>query len=147
MIVVAMLSILFQACNNDNEVKDTMQIDIVGSWKSSDGAMLIINKDSTFTGKSLPAEFFSFFTSKQEVQGKKVEGSGKWKIEKGQGFKKVKLDFRKMNNENIYGNYSVLIAGKNGILENKPPWYLFVWKEEEGGERYEFLKQETTKPQ
>jgi hypothetical protein len=28
-----------------------------------------------------------------------------------------------------------------GILDNNPSWYLFVWKEEEGGERYKFSKQ------
>lgn len=140
-VATAVLSILFQACNSNSKVKESAQIDVVGAWKNSDGAIIELNKDSTFIGKSLPAEFFTFFTSKQEVQGKKIDGSGRWRIEDGQGFKEVKLDFRKMNNENIYGNYSVFIAGKTGVLENKSPWYLFVWKEEEGGERYEFLKQ------
>lgn len=138
-VISAVFSIFFQACNS--QMKDSDKIEIVGIWKSSDVAILTLNKDSTFVGKSLPAEFFTFFTSRQEVEGKKVNGSGKWRIEDGQGLKEVKLDFREMNNEKIYGNYSVLIAGKTGVLENQPPWYLFVWKEEEGGERYEFLKQ------
>src|SRR5205823_13889667 len=115
--------------------------DIIGTWVSSDGATLELNKDSSFIGKSLPAEYFTFFTNKKDIQGKRVSGIGMWKIENGQGFKEVKLNFKRMDNKDIYGFYSVLISGENGVLDNKPPWYLFVWKEEEGGERYKFTKQ------
>lgn len=135
----AMLSMFFQACNT--QMKEPTQSDILGNWVSSDGAMLELNKDSSFIGKSLPAEYFTFFTSKKDVEGKRVSGSGKWKMEKGQGFKEVKLTFTKMDDKDIYGSYSVLVSGETGALENKPPWYLFVWKGEEGGERYTFIKQ------
>lgn len=133
------LSIFFQACTS--QVKEPTQNDILGTWISSDSGILRLNKDSSFIGTSLPAEYFTFFTSIKDVEGKKINGSGKWKIENGQGFKEVKLNFTKMDDKDIYGIYSVLISGETGVIENKPPWYLFVWKEEEGGERYKFLKQ------
>ena len=66
---------------------------------------------------------------------------GKWELKKGQAFKEVGLNFREMDNKEVYGLYSVMISGENGILENEPPWYLFVWKGEEGGERYKFIKE------
>ena len=134
----AMLSMFFQACNS--QMNEPTQSDILGNWVSSDGAMLEFNKDSSFIGKSLPDEYFTF-ALKKDAEGKRVSGSGKWELEKGQGFKEVKLTFIKMKDEDIYGFYSILVSGENGILDNKPPWYLFEWKEEEGGERYEFIKQ------
>jgi hypothetical protein len=45
-----------------------------------------------------------------------------------------------MNDKEVHGFYSVLISGEKGVAENKPPWYLFVWKDEEGGDRYKFIK-------
>jgi hypothetical protein len=131
------LSIFFHACNNQK--KDTMQTDLVGDWLSSDGALISLNKDSSFTGKSLPAEYFTFFTSQKDVQFKKIDGNGKWRMDQAEGFRIVRLEFRKINNEDINGNYSVLIGG-SGALENKPPMYLFLWKDEPGGDRYEFIK-------
>lgn len=133
-----MLSILLQACGG----KEPTQNDVIGTWKSSDGATFIFNNDGTFIGESLPAEYFTFYTSKSEVEGKKINGTGKWKLEKGKGaFQEVSLDFRKIDNKDLHGLYQILIAGENGVLDNKPPWYLFEWKGEEGGERYKFLKQ------
>lgn len=132
----AILPILFQSCSNKNPTT----ADVIGTWANADGATLELHKDGTFTGKSLPAVYFTFFTSKKDVEGKKVNGSGNWRIENGQGFEEVKLDFKKMNDTAVYGFYSVMISGAGGSLENKPPWYLFVWKEEEGGQRYTFDK-------
>ena len=135
-IVSAILSLFFQGCGD----KKPTQNDVIGTWTSSDSAKLELNKDGTFIGGRLPAEYFTFFTSKWDVEGKKVNGSGKWQIDHGQGFEKVKLIFTKMEGKDSYGSYSVLISSENGVLENKSPWYLFVWKEEEGGERYKFIK-------
>jgi hypothetical protein len=124
------LLILFQACSNYG----TVQIDISGTWVNLDGAMMVFRKDSSFVGKQLPAEYFTFFTTKEVVEGKRINGSGVWKIADGPGYKEVKLTFRKRDGQDMYGAYSVYIA------DEKPSPYLFVWKEEEGGERYKFTK-------
>lgn len=127
----AFLLILFHACSNN----ETVQTDISGTWANPDGAMFIFSKDSSFVGKQLPAEYFTFFTIKAEVEGKRINGSGVWKIADGQGYKEVKLTFRKRDGQDIYASYSAYIA------DEKPSPNLFVWKEEEGGERYKFTKQ------
>lgn len=72
--IAAVLAVLFQGCNN----KEDFQIDISGTWVNRDGAMLVLNKDSSFVGKSLPAEYFTFFTSNKEVDGKRIK---KWYME------------------------------------------------------------------
>ncbi|MFI5193207.1 MAG: hypothetical protein ACHQD7_04100 [Chitinophagales bacterium] len=88
-----MLSFLLQACGGNQPTQN----DVVGTWKSPDGAILIFDQDETFSGKSLPAEYFTFYTSKSEIDGKKVNGTGKWKLKKGQGFEEISLDFQKMD--------------------------------------------------
>lgn len=118
---------------------DPKKDEMIGVWVSSDGAKLSIDDDGTFTGESLPAEYFSFYTNKETVSGKKVKGTGKWRLEKNQGIWEVKLDFEEMNGIKKGGSYFVLVSG-TGTLENNPPWYLFEWKEEEGGPRYKFEK-------
>lgn len=133
---IFILAILFQACMGTDPKKDEM----IGKWVSSDGATLKINKDGTFTSEDLPAEYFSFYVKKEDVSGKKVNGVGKWRLEKSQGRWEVTLDFEEMNKIKKGGNYFVLVSGSTGILENNPPWYLFEWVEQEGGKRYRFEK-------
>lgn len=133
-----MLSLLLQACGGQNPT----QMDIIGKWESSDGASFSFTKDGEFSGTFLPGQYFTFFTSEKEVQGKRIEGKGHWKLTKGQQFTEIRLSFDTINQQPILGLYTLLMAGKNGILDNKPPWYLFVWEEEEGGERYKFTKRQ-----
>ena len=131
-----MSTIFFSSCGG----KEPVQNDIFGTWHGPDSAMLVFNRDSTFIGKALPAEYFTFFTSREEVNGKKVNGSGKWELKKVEGSEEIALNFQEMDNKETHGFYSIFIAGENGALENKAPWYLFLWKGEEGGERYKFLR-------
>lgn len=126
----------FQGCLGSIPSRDEM----VGSWMSSDSAKLIIFQDGTFTSRSLPAEYFSFYVKKQEVIGKKIDGKGKWKLENDQGSWEVKLEFEEINKTRELGFYFVLVARNNSIIEQKPSWYLFLWKQEEGGDRYKFKK-------
>jgi hypothetical protein len=127
-------SILLISCSSNKPTAT----DLIGTWANADGATLELHKDSTFVGKSLPTVYFTFCTSKKDVEGKRVAGSGNWRIEDGQGFEEVKLDFKRMNDTAMYGFYSVMISGTGGVLENRPPWYLFVWQGEEEGQRYTF---------
>ena len=41
-VISAVFSIFFQACNS--QMKDSDKIEIVGIWKSSDGAILTLNR-------------------------------------------------------------------------------------------------------
>ena len=133
--IVAVITIS-QGCTG----KGPRRNDVLGTWVSNDGASFVFKEDGTFTGNSLPATYYTFHTSKEKVDGKKVNGSGIWEVENDQNVKEVKLHFTKMDDVDINGFYSINMAGSNGISGNKPPWYLFEWKDEEGGERYKFVK-------
>jgi hypothetical protein len=132
--LVAIFSLLFQACGG----KDPALSDIIGRWQSSDGAMFVFNKDGTFREKSFLAEFV--LLPKNEYKNVRFDGTGTWLFRKGSSNWEVYIDFKEVSNKKCSSAFPLLIAKENGILENKPPWYLFVWKEEEGGERYKFIK-------
>lgn len=138
-IFINIIAIALTGCMSS---KQPLQDEIIGTWVSSDGATLQLKKDGNFIGKDLPAEYFSFHIHKEEALNRKINGEGRWRLEKNQGDWEVKLDFEVMNNIKQRGFYSVLVSGSKGILENKSPWYLFLWKEEEGGDRYKFFKKE-----
>jgi len=132
--LIAMLSILLQACGG----KEPTQNDVVGKWKSANGAEFVFNEDGTFTAKQIPTEFG--YMPSDSLQNMKFDGSGKWKFKKENAYWEAYVDFDTVN-VNKTCTFPLLIAGENGVLDNKPPWYLFVWKGEEGGERYKFSKQ------
>lgn len=136
--LAATLSIFFIACTS--QMNEPTQNNILGSWKGEGKAELIFYKDQTFTGNLIPAEF-AFFPS-DSFKNVKFSGSGKWILRKGASNWEVNLDFDKVTGINKNGcSFPLLVAGKNGILENQSPWYLFIWKEEEGGQQYIFTKQ------
>lgn len=126
------LSILFQSCHS--QMKEPNQDDFSGTWKSAENAELIFAHDGTFTGKLIPGEL-GFFPA-DSFKNVKFSGSGKWGLKKGSVNWEINLDFDKVSVPNKNGcEFPLLIANKNGT------WYLFAWKEEEGGERYSFIKQ------
>ena len=47
------LLIFFQACSGKAPVRE----DVLGAWMSSDSAVIVLNKDGTFTGDSIPTRF------------------------------------------------------------------------------------------
>jgi hypothetical protein len=128
------LPIFFQACSGKSPIRE----DILGAWMSSDGAVLVFNKDGTFVGDSIPSRFG--FTSFDSITQHKFSGSGKWSLRKGQARWEVYLDFNQVTVRKNGCAFPVLIAGKDGVLENEPPWYLFLWEGEEGGQTYEFKR-------
>jgi hypothetical protein len=131
--LLAMLSFLLLACGG----QEPSQNDVVGKWESPDGAEFIFNKDGTFTAKQIPTEFG--YMPSDSLQNMKFNGSGKWEFKKENSYWKTYVDFDKVN-VNKTCTFPLLISGESGVLENKPPWYLFVWKGEEGGERYKFVR-------
>jgi hypothetical protein len=132
--LIAMLCFLLQACGDKEPTKD----DVVGTWKNPDGAEFVFNKDGTFRAQQIPTGLG--YMASDSLQNRKFDGSGKWEFKKENSYWEAYVDFEKAN-VNKTCTFPLLIAGENGVLETKPPWYLFVWKGEEGGERYKFSKQ------
>lgn len=132
LLVFSILSILL-GCRGIEPAKTA----ITGTWVSEEGGKLIFKNDGSFLSLSLPTKLF---LREGEEKNKIFDGSGIWEITKGQSHWEVSLDFKQTSIQvNNFGQQ--LLIGGDGILENKPPWYLFLWKGEEGGDRYELKKQ------
>jgi len=135
LIIVVLLILLSQRCTKPSPSK----AELIGTWESPDGALFIFKDDGKFIGKSLPAYMFSFTSE----DGAKVDGSGRWEIDDEYGPWKNgswKVNLRFVYEDATTGSYYIYIEGSNGFFADAPPWYLFRWKEEEGGERYIFRK-------
>jgi hypothetical protein len=129
-----MFQLMLMGCNPQEPAPNEM----AGTWVSSDGAEVVIRLDGTFEAKFLPAELI--LLPPQNYRGERFDGHGKWFLRKGELKWEMHLDFVKVSNEKYSCVFSLLISGSNVMWENKPPWYLFLWKEGEGSERYKFLK-------
>jgi hypothetical protein len=127
---------LFISCGGPNPTREEM----VGKWVGGNGAEVNISSDGRFTGKHFPFKKFFVFIKPQDSTRTEFDGGGKWVITKDGSYWKVKLDFDASSVPGYLCVSELLVGGKKGILENKPPWYLYYWVEEEGGERFEFLK-------
>ena len=132
--LITVFSFFLQACSGSEPTRN----DIIGVWKSSDGGVFVFNDDGTFTEKYFPAGFV--LLPKNEYADVRFDGSGNWLLRRGNSNWEIYIDFQHVSDKRCSTAFPLLIAGANGILDNKPPWYLFVWKEEEGGDRYKFNK-------
>ncbi len=123
-----------QGCTGQDPTKE----EIIGIWKSSDRGSFQFKNDGTFITKDLPGSII--FKYSDEHKENTFTELGNWEIEKWQDQWVVSLMFTK--SENLKKGYAtrILISG-TGILENNPPWDLFLWVGEEGGERYTFKKE------
>ncbi|TKG87902.1 hypothetical protein EYV94_27810 [Puteibacter caeruleilacunae] len=135
-IISTAVIVLFTTCSSDIPTN----VDIVGIWKTKDGALIEFIKGGTFSTQNLSGN--KFFPYEKAYKGKSFHEKGKWEIKKDQGRWIIILYFNK--SKKLPKGYitDIIIAGSKGILENQPPWYLFVWEEEEGGPRYRFTKKE-----
>lgn len=128
------LMFLFQGCTGKEPAKE----EIIGTWVASDGGQFQFNEDGTFTGKSLPVDLLWL----PDYKGQELNGNGTWKIQKGQGRWEIYLGFDRTTIDNLRDGFGTrLYISGEGLLENNPPWKLFLWKGEEGGERYTFTKE------
>ncbi|PUZ19489.1 hypothetical protein GA0116948_1285 [Chitinophaga costaii] len=116
--------------------------EIVGKWAGNGGASVTIMEDGTFTGKHFPFKKFfpPSFIKPQDAARTEFDCGGTWVIKYENPYWKVILDFKTSSVPGYLCNTSLLIGGENGVLENRPPWYLYYWLEEEGGARFRFLK-------
>ena len=110
------LAVIFQGCNNVTP----KERDVVGIWKSSEGAVFEFRKNGQFTSHYLPGEII-FFPS-DEFNGKRFSETGKWKIKEWQGQWVVELSFNKSPTLNKGFDTRLLISG------NREFYNLFVWQ-------------------
>lgn len=126
---------LFQGCTGSEPTKS----EIVGTWGAQDGAIISFNEDGTFDTRNLPgSKIFSGFS---EYKDEKFNEHGHWKLKKEQGNWIVDLSFDR--SEKVESGFAtqMSISGE-GLLENRPPWYLFLWiGDPDDVNKYKFVKQ------
>ncbi len=110
------------------------QNDLIGSWKSSDGCEIILNKDSTCFVKNLNLNRLH-----KEYNDTCLTFTGTWKYRKHNdlGDKEYNIVIRE---DSIYFYISLSISG-HGIWGNKPPWYLYQFIDDpDEMNQYKFVK-------
>lgn len=129
--LIITLQVLLLACN-ESPPKES---EIVGDWLGADNAKFSVARDGSFFAENLPADIFFI---EPKLRGSKFEGTGSWIIRKGQSqwemylhFNKVSLDFK---------GYEIPLLLDKEQISGDAQWYIFLWKEEEGGERFELHK-------
>lgn len=113
--------------------------DVVGTWIAEDEALLQFNKDGTFNTKKINGDKFL----SKEYKGLIFNETGSWE------FGKSHLDqwvvFLRFNRSaRLTKGFStfIMILDNKGFFENKLPWYLYLFGEDEEGEwRYKFIEQ------
>jgi hypothetical protein len=121
------LPFLFFECRNVQPAEPA----IIGTW-SSDNAVFVFEENGLFSAENLPSGIF--FIEPKARQGQ-FSGKGKWKFRMVQDDWEIYLHFDEISNDYKGYETSLLLSkGRDG------QWNIFLWKEEEGGERYEFHK-------
>ncbi len=128
--------IFLSGCKSENPTTDS----IVGVWYAEDGAIIAFAKDGTFFIENLLGNKFLPFSD--DYIEKRFNETGKWKLIKEQGNWMVFLYLKKSNKLPLGCVTQIFISGSKGILENQPPWYLYLWEGEEGDARYKFSKKQ-----
>ena len=134
-ILFILLAILLSGCN-----AEIRKSDLEGTWRSDDGALIVLNEDGTFIAKGI--NYFVVSGSKL-FNGKKIDLSGEWQIGKtgNQEKKSVELisnstykDFDVHKTyvdenglEQSYKIYCTFQVYESGLFNNKPPYSLFVY--------------------
>ena len=124
---------LFQNCSSNGPTNK----DFVGSWFSSDGATFVFDSNGKFFADNLVRGTMGFPDDQKNKL--KFSGSGEWTLQGKVGnYWEIKLIFDRCDSLKTGFGTDILVGGGNGVFSNRSPWYLFMWKEEEGGERYIF---------
>jgi hypothetical protein len=131
--ILTIVLVLTLVCGCSN--RSPKPVDVLGKWRNLDGAELNFQSNGTFVATGLPV---SHFWNTPESK-KKFNGSGHWKIKHFQSNWLVDLVFANNTKEHMEFDTSLILA-RDGDFGNGPHWLLFIWKEEEGGDRYSFQK-------
>ena len=150
-IFVLLSCLLLQGCTLKAE-----KLDLIGTWKNKDGAVIILNEDGMFSAKEI--NYFKVY-NEPEFKNKKIDFSGKWKSTTTGNQKRAAIDLTSNSTYKDFGiakkNYidrnvkeqsmeigmTLQIAG-SGLFENKKPYYLFVnVGDPDDMNKYKFIKQ------
>ncbi len=146
-----LLLVILKGCNMSS--MDIRQEDFVGVWKSIDGSVIEFKKDGSYIAKKIN---YNVFYPNKEFEKMTLDFTGNWKIiNNSQQDNKLELnsnatfsDFGINDTYTIDGEdrshkigLSFEISGE-GILENKPPYYLFIWLgDPDDMNKYKFIKE------
>jgi hypothetical protein len=132
----------------------TKQEDFIGVWKSESGqSILYLNEDGSCSGE-LDSFFFrachdaDFYLNSIGIDRGDLSKYNETKQFNGNWYFNLKDFYHNQSYISILDetqniNFALDIRGSNGILENKPPWYLFFYiGDPDDMEKYKFFKQE-----
>jgi hypothetical protein len=133
-LVICLLSILTACSSRDPNIND-----FSGEWRNPSGAVIIIKRDGTFYGSRLPTKLLMF----TDTSGIALTGNGRWELLKEQTRWILRINFDTTNISTYPDGFGSLfeISG-HGILERRPPFYLYLWEGEEGASnRFSFKRE------
>lgn len=126
-VLVGILLILF--CNQIIKQKN---FDFSGVWSNSDGAILELQKDGSFSASNLPKWFFDLGSTSSE----KINGSGFWSYQSQFIDRDIVLNYKIYSGDKTNKGYRYVLKVSNG---SSP--YLYTWEGEEGDTpKYKFEK-------
>lgn len=124
------------SCNSNSQ---TVKLgDIVGKWKDDSSlAKVDFFSNGTCVVTDIPADYFFF--PPEDFKNKIFSGKGNWSLKKGNHFGEILINLNSVSDIDKNGvSFSLHVAGRNGLFDNKPPWYIFMWEDDEGGNRIKF---------
>jgi len=129
--------VLFSSCAS----KVPTGKDLIGIWKSKDGARFELKSDFSFIATNIPIVYY-LLNGEKKYGVNFFSGIGKWKIQNGQTHWEIDITFTTSSvGESRFGN-QLLISG-GGLLERSKPYKnIFIQVgDPDSNERYEFKKQ------
>lgn len=147
-VVAMLLSLLPQSCSDPEPKRE----DFIGVWKSDDGAVIELRIDGVYSAKQI--NYYNY-DSEKEYENRRLDFTGRWeivneekklrlKLQSNATFKDFGINRTYTVDGQVYSHKIGLtfdIAGQ-GLLEDKPPWHLFVWiGDPDNVDKYKFEKQ------
>ncbi len=147
-VLVVLLSIVLNGCSMNFKKED-----FIGTWKSGDGAVIELKKDGSYIAKQIN---YNNIYPNEKLKKKRFDITGNWEI-----INNSKQENRlKLSSNATFSDYGIIdtytidgmvrshkvglnfeISGE-GIFENNPPYYLFVWiGDPDDMNKYKFAKQ------
>lgn len=130
---VMLFTFLLQSCGRSQPIRE----DFVGIWKANDGAIIELKKDGSYIAKRI--NYYKIY-SDEKLKNERLDFTGNWELaNRGNNGKTIILyssstfsDYGINRTYTLNGktyshkiSFNLDISG-HGLLQNKPPWYLFV---------------------
>jgi hypothetical protein len=123
---IAFLPTLVSSCLGASAIRD----DVVGEWAGPGDATLEFTQTGQFSARRLPVELLLG----PDQRGEMADGDGHWTLGEGPMGTRVDLVFDAIGDRQHGFRTFVMTSGSGASLR------LFLWKREEGGPRFEFVK-------